>query len=75
MSDNIDRPRITVTYNGLKREVAEGTLLSELLDYFVANRIPLVVVRNAAFVPSHEYSVTRLENGDQIQFIDPASGG
>ena len=64
-----------ITYNGLKREVPQGTLLSELLDYFIANSIPLVVLRNGAVVPVSEYGVTRLEKGDTVQFIEPASGG
>ncbi len=75
MSEKADRPWIEITLNGLKKKVVEQTTLAELLDYFVTNEISLAVARNGTVVHQGHYCLTKLEEGDKIQFINPDFGG
>jgi sulfur carrier protein len=66
---------MTVSVNGVAREIAEGTLLGELIAGLGVARDGIAVARNDDVVTRGAIDTTSLCNGDTIEIITAVAGG
>ena len=66
---------MTVCVNGMKREVAKGTTLQELIELFKVNQKSVVLELNREVVDRSSFSATRLEEDDTVEIVQFVGGG
>lgn len=69
------RTRITLTVNGERRDVAEGSSVHDLLAAIGLAARKVAVERNREIVPRSEYATTRLAEGDALEIVHFIGGG
>jgi thiamine biosynthesis protein ThiS len=67
--------QIQVVLNGIREKLPRGLTLTLLIRRFKEDDAHLIVERNGRFVYPRDYSTTRIEDGDEIEFINPNFGG
>jgi thiamine biosynthesis protein ThiS len=66
---------ITVSVNGVAREVAEAITLGDLIAELGVRRDGIAVARNDDVVPRSVIDTTNLAAGDTIEIIAAVAGG
>ena len=67
---------MTVSLNNENRELQPGTSLTAALQLWgYAANAPIAVAVNQAFVPRQQYPDTLLRDRDQVDIVQPISGG
>jgi thiamine biosynthesis protein ThiS len=66
---------MTVSVNGVVREIAEGTSLGELIASLGVRRDGIAVARNDDVVARGAIDATPLAQGDTIEIIAAVAGG
>lgn len=67
--------QIQVVLNGIREMLPRGLTLTLLIRRFKEDDAHLIVERNGRFVYPRDYSTARIEDGDEIEFINPNFGG
>jgi thiamine biosynthesis protein ThiS len=66
---------ITITLNGEKRSINEGTTVSALLEELGLRPELLAVERNRDIVPREAYGETVFQEGDVVEIVTFVGGG
>jgi len=66
---------IRIIVNGFKEEVTENSTISQLITRFKEDDAHLIVEHNGRFVYPQKYAMTKVVEGDRIEFINPNFGG
>jgi sulfur carrier protein len=66
---------MTVSVNGEPREIADGTMLGELIAFLGVRREGMAVARNDDVVARSAVDATPLREGDAIEIIAAVAGG
>ncbi len=66
---------MTISVNGVPREIAEGTTLGELISDLGIRRSGIAVARNDDVVARSAIDATALAAGDSIEIIAAVAGG
>lgn len=67
---------ITVSLNNEKRELQPDTSITAALQLWgYAADAPIAIAVNQAFVPRQQYPGTLLRDRDQVDIVQPISGG
>lgn len=66
---------LTISLNGEKRGVEEGTTLDGLLEGLEIKRQGIAVEVNREIVPKRLYAETRLKDGDSVEIVRMTGGG
>jgi thiamine biosynthesis protein ThiS len=66
---------IEIILNGLKETIREGASIAQLIEITNECDKSLIVELNGKFVFAQEYSITFLNEGDRVEFINAAYGG
>lgn len=69
------RHMLTISLNGEKRGVEEGTTLDGLLDGLMIKRQGIAVEVNREIILKRLYGETRLEEGDSVEIVRMVGGG
>ncbi len=66
---------MTVTVNGERRELAEGTTVAALVAGLAAGGRGVAVAVNSEVVVRSRWDGTRLQSGDLVEVLGAAQGG
>ena len=67
---------ITVSLNNETRELSPDTTVANALEQWgYAADAPIAIAVNQAFIPRQQYPDTLLNDHDQIDIVQPISGG
>lgn len=66
---------ITITVNGERREVPEGTSIAGLLELLQITRGMFAVSRNREILFREQYAAVALAEGDEIEVVRMVGGG
>lgn len=66
---------MTITVNGERRELAEGTTVAALVAGFAAGGRGVAVAVNAEVVSRSQWEETPLSPGDRVEVLGAAQGG
>ena len=66
---------IEIILNGLKETIREGVSIAQLIEISNESDKGVIVELNGKFVFAQEYSITFLNEGDRVEFINAAYGG
>ncbi len=66
---------IEIIVNGFKEKVPGNFTMSQMIEHMRERDVHLIVELNGRFLYPQKYHVTRVENGDIIEFINPNFGG
>ena len=66
---------MTVCVNGMKREVAKGITLQELIELFKVNQKSVVLELNREIIDRNSFSTTQLEEDDAVEIVQFVGGG
>jgi sulfur carrier protein len=66
---------VTITVNGERRPIAEGTTLASLLEECGVRRDGTAVALNDDVVPRARHDETALRDGDRLEIIVAVAGG
>jgi sulfur carrier protein len=66
---------VTITVNGERRELADGTTLESLLETLGVRRDGTAVALNDDVVPRTRHAATVLRGGDRLEVIVAVAGG
>ena len=69
------KPDIEIVVNGFIENIPQDFTISRLIEHCREGDFHLIVEHNGRFVFPQQYSVTRLNDGDRIEFINPNLGG
>lgn len=64
-----------IILNGAPREIADGMLVSELVEYLELLGQRFAVEVNAELVPRSRFAEHRLAAGDRVEIIQAVGGG
>ncbi len=71
----MDQHDIDIIVNGFKEKIPGGFTISQLIEHLQERDVHLIVELNGRFIYPQKYPVTRVENGDRVEFINPNFGG
>ncbi|GEM_PF-6274385 len=72
----MSQKNISVTLNGVEREVPDGTTLQELLSTLgIQSLVGFACERNGEILPPHEAPSTLLSHGDDLVLVRMVGGG
>ncbi|MBI5901976.1 MAG: sulfur carrier protein ThiS [Deltaproteobacteria bacterium] len=66
---------VTISLNGEKRGVEEGTTLEGLLEGLMIKKQGIAVEVNREIIPKRLHMETRLKEGDSVGIVRMAGGG
>jgi sulfur carrier protein len=66
---------VTVTVNGVRREVAEGTTLAAVVASLSAAPSGVAAAVNETVVPRGRWAATALADGDRVEVLTAVQGG
>ena len=67
---------IQVSINNIQQKLAVGSTIAEALDTLgYADQTMLGVALNQVFIPKDQWANTLLNNNDQLEVLNPVSGG
>jgi thiamine biosynthesis protein ThiS len=67
--------RMTLQINGEKRALADGLLLSTLIEQMGMKADRVAVERNGEIVPRSRWAQTTLQDGDRLEIVHFVGGG
>ena len=67
--------KIEIIVNGLQEKVPENTAISHLIDLFEEGDVHLIVEHNGHFLFPQQYAITKVAEGDRVEFVNPNFGG
>ena len=66
---------IYISVNGFSENVPRNLSIDALITRFNEKDVDLIVELNGRFVYPAQYTATRIQPGDRIEFINPNFGG
>ena len=67
--------RIEIIVNGLQEKVPENSTIFHLIDLFEEGDVHLIVEHNGHFLFPQQYAITKVAEGDRVEFVNPNFGG
>jgi sulfur carrier protein len=64
-----------VTINGQKKEFQENASLKELVGNFCQESSHVIAELNGGIVPGHQWTTTRIKDGDILELVTFVGGG
>jgi len=66
---------VTVTVNGQRQQVAEGTTIAGLLERLAIPSDAVAVAIGREVVPRREHADRRIADGDEVEIVRAVGGG